>query len=68
MSDIFTHSVTTEKKPWTHLNFGDRGGKDFSFGIISDRTGRPTPGVFEGAIEKIQPDAAGFCHQRRRFY
>ncbi|MBO5822467.1 MAG: metallophosphoesterase [Lentisphaeria bacterium] len=59
MSDIFTHSVTTEKKPWTHLNFGDRNGKDFSFGIISDRTGRPTPGVFEGAIEKfnrMRPD------------
>ena len=53
MNNLFTHSVTTEKKPWTHLNFGDRQGNDFSFGIISDRTGRPTPGVFEGAIEKM---------------
>ena len=53
MNDFFTHSVTTEQKPWTHLNFGDRQGMDFSFGIISDRTGRPTPGVFEGAIEKF---------------
>ena len=53
MNDFFTHSVTTEKKPWTHLNFGDRQGMDFTFGIISDRTGRPTPGVFEGAIEKF---------------
>ena len=59
MNDNFIHGVTTEKKPWTHLNFGDRGGMDFSFGIISDRTGRATPGVFEGAIEKfnrMRPD------------
>ena len=62
MSNIlkFRHDVTTEKKPWTHLNFGDRGdGMDFCFGIVSDRTGRPTPGVFEGAIEKfnrMRPD------------
>lgn len=49
--DIFRHSVATEKKPWTHLDFGDRaGGNDFCFGIISDRTGRPRPGVFEKAI------------------
>lgn len=53
MNDFFTHGVTTEQKPWTHLNFGDRQGMDFSFGIISDRTGRPEPGVFEGAIEKF---------------
>ena len=51
MNDNFSHSVTTEKKPWTHLDFGDRQGMDFSFGIISDRTGRPTPGIFEGAIK-----------------
>ena len=51
MNDCFSHSVTTEKKPWTHLDFGDRQGMDFSFGIISDRTGRPTPGIFEGAIQ-----------------
>ena len=59
MNKLFTHGVDTEKKPWTHLNFGDRPGMDFSFGIISDRTGRPTPGVFEGAIEKfnrMRPD------------
>lgn len=50
MNDKFSHSVTTEKKPWTHLDFGDRQGMDFSFGIIADRTGRPTSGIFEGAI------------------
>ena len=50
----FQHNVTTEKKPWTHNNFGDRGnGMDFSFAIVADRSGRPRPGIFENAIEKI---------------
>ena len=49
----FYHEVATEEKPWTHLNFGDRSGQDFCFGIVSDRSGRPQPGVFEGAIEKL---------------
>lgn len=56
----FYHEVASEKKPWTHLNFGDRGdGLDFCFGIVSDRTGRPRPGVFERAIEhmnRLSPD------------
>ncbi len=60
MSSNFYHEVTTEKKPWTHLNFGDRGdGLDFCFGIVSDRAGRPRPGVFEKAIEhfnRLHPD------------
>ena len=50
----FKHEVKTEKKPWTHNNFGDRGnGQDFSFAIVADRSGRPRPGIFENAIEKI---------------
>ena len=71
--DFFEHSVTTARKPWSHLNFGDRhGGEDFCFGIISDRTGRPTPGVFEKGIatmNRMRPDFVmsvgdyieGFC-------
>ena len=48
----FQHDVKTEIKPWTHLNFGNRGeGEDFCFGIVSDRAGRPRPGVFEGALQ-----------------
>lgn len=56
----FQHGVKTRKKPWTHLNFGDRGnGLDFTFGIVSDRTGRVRPGVFEKAIailNRMRPD------------
>lgn len=59
-SSFFQHDVATEKKPWTHLDFGSRGdGEDFSFGIVSDRTGRPRPGVFENAIatfNRMRPD------------
>ena len=56
----FFHEVTTERKPWTHLNFGDRGGgADFCFGVMGDRTGRPMEGVFEHAIgifNRMRPD------------
>ena len=56
----FLHGVRTAKKPWTHLDFGDRGGGlDFSFGIVSDRTGRFRAGVFENAIailNRMRPD------------
>lgn len=58
--EVFRHGVRTAKKPWTHLNFGDRGsGLDFSFGIVSDRTGRFRAGVFENAIailNRMRPD------------
>ena len=51
-SGDFYHEVATEKKPWTHLDFGDRGGGlDFCFGVVADRSGRARPGVFEHAIE-----------------
>lgn len=44
----------------THLNLGDRvRGHYFSFGIVSDRAGRPLTGVFEKAIEqmnRLRPD------------
>lgn len=56
----FFHEVATERKPWTHLNFGDRGGgRDFCFGVVADRTGRPRDGVFEQAIgifNRMRPD------------
>ena len=50
----FSHDVTTERKPWTHENFG--GGMDtddFNFIIVGDRSGRPEQGVFEDAVAKI---------------
>ena len=50
----FFHDVTTERKPWTHENFG--GGMDsddFNFIIVGDRSGRPVDGIFEDAIAKI---------------
>ena len=58
--DCFQHGVPTEKKPWTHLNFGDRGdGLDFCFGIVADRTGRVRSEVFAKAIStlnRMRPD------------
>ena len=55
----FVHDVTTEKKPWNHLNFRGGDGEDFSFAIVGDRTGRPEDGVFEASIAKanmLNPD------------
>ena len=50
----FFSNVTTERKPWTNLNFG--GGTDnddFNFAVVGDRCGRPLQGVFEDAIKKL---------------
>ena len=50
----FFHDVKTERKPWTHENFGggmDSG--DFNFIIFGDRTGGPDVGVTEEAFRKI---------------
>lgn len=49
----FYHEISTEKKPWNHLQFGSREGEDFSFAIVGDRSGRPREGVFEDALKKI---------------
>ena len=50
--DVFSSDVSTEKKPWTHLEF-DNDPYDFQFAIISDRSGGARPGVFEDAIHKL---------------
>ncbi len=39
-------------KPWNHLNFADRD-QEFRFAIVSDRTGSAQPGVFEGAMDRL---------------
>ncbi|MEM9161224.1 MAG: metallophosphoesterase, partial [Verrucomicrobiota bacterium] len=50
--DHFHSGVTSEKTPWTHLNFLDDP-NDFRFAIVTDRTGSPRKGVFESAVPKI---------------
>jgi hypothetical protein len=39
-------------RPWTHLDFRDDP-DEFQFAIITDRTGGPRPGVFEGILAKV---------------
>ena len=48
----FTHSVQTDKKPWTAKEFLNQP-KDFQFAIVSDRTGGPREGVFPRAVDKL---------------
>ena len=48
----FTHSVQTERKPWTQKEFINDP-KDFQFAIVSDRTGGPRLGVFPRAVKKL---------------
>ena len=48
----FSSDLTTEKKPWTNLDFYNDP-NDFQFAIISDRTGSPRKGVFEEGIIKV---------------
>ena len=48
----FTHSVQTDKKPWTEKEFINNP-KDFQFAIVSDRTGGPREGVFPRAVDKL---------------
>ena len=50
----FFHEVTTERKPWTHENFG--GGSDsddFNFIIFGDRAGACVQSITEAAFRKI---------------
>ena len=56
---VFTHNVTSEKKPWTHENFLNDP-DEFSFVIIPDRAGGERRGVFPAAIKKanmLRPDS-----------
>jgi hypothetical protein len=48
----FKSDVTTEKKPWTNLNFNNAP-ENFQFAIISDRNGGSRPGIFEDGIKKL---------------
>ena len=58
-SGVFTHDVTSEKKPWTHENFPNSS-EEFSFVIIPDRAGGERDGgIFPDAIKKanmFRPD------------
>ncbi|MBQ6470354.1 MAG: metallophosphoesterase, partial [Victivallales bacterium] len=49
----FCHDVKTASKPWTHLKFTAGSGDNFNFVVVGDRTGRPTYGLLEKAIDKI---------------
>jgi 3',5'-cyclic AMP phosphodiesterase CpdA len=48
----FSHSVTTQKKPWTKREFRNDP-NDFQFAIVTDRTGGLRPGVFPRAVKKV---------------
>ncbi len=48
----FSHSVTTEQKPWTKRAFRNDP-NDFQFAIVTDRTGGMRPGVFSRAVAKV---------------
>ena len=50
--ESFSHSVTTEKKPWTGKSFLNDP-SDFQFAIVSDRTGGVREGVFPRAVDKL---------------
>ena len=49
---IFSHSVKTEKKPWTSKSFLNDP-SDFQFAIVSDRTGGVREGVVPRAGDKL---------------
>lgn len=49
---VFVTDVTTEKKPWTNLDFNNNP-DNFQFAIVSDRNGGSRPGVFEDAVRKV---------------
>ncbi|GAB5562234.1 MAG: hypothetical protein SynsKO_38810 [Synoicihabitans sp.] len=48
----FVSDVTTEAKPWTHLEF-QNDPDNFQFAVLSDRTGGPRAGVWEDAVKKL---------------
>lgn len=49
---VFKHSIATDKKPWTHLDFKNDP-ENFQFAIVTDNTGGMRPGVFESAVAKL---------------
>lgn len=51
-TDVFKTDVTTDKKPWTNLEFYNDP-KNFQFAIVSDNTGGSRPGVFATGVEKL---------------
>jgi hypothetical protein len=51
-TEHFHSDVTTESKPWTHLEF-QNDPDNFQFAVVSDRTGSPRRGVWEDAIKKL---------------
>ena len=51
-TEHFESDVSTEIKPWTHLDFYNDP-MNFQFGIISDRAGGVRPGVFLDGVEKL---------------
>src|SRR5690606_12538319 len=52
VAEEFSSDVTTEVKPWTHLNFANDP-DDFQFAIVGDHTGGPRAGVFDDAVQKL---------------
>ena len=51
-TEHFESDVSTEIKPWTHLNFYNDP-MNFQFGLISDRAGGVRPGIFLDGAEKL---------------
>ena len=51
-TEEFVTDVTTEAKPWTHLEF-QNDPDNFQFAVVSDRTGSPRKGVFQDAVKKL---------------
>ena len=51
-AEHFHSDVTTEAKPWTHLEF-QNDPDNFQFAVVSDRTGGPRDGVFQDAVKKL---------------
>ncbi|WP_339715256.1 PA14 domain-containing protein [uncultured Kriegella sp.] len=51
-NEAFSHTVKTEKKPWTSKPFYNNP-ENFQFAIVSDRTGGHRKGVFGDALHKI---------------
>lgn len=51
-TEEFVADVTTEAKPWTHLDF-QNDPDNFQFAVVTDRTGSPRKGVFQDAVKKL---------------
>ncbi|MCB9260688.1 MAG: metallophosphoesterase [Ignavibacteriales bacterium] len=48
----FDSNISTEKKPWSHLDFYNNP-DNFQFAIVSDNTGGSRKGIFEKSIGKV---------------